>query len=88
VNGATITLTKGCPRLALKPAGTLATLHVVLPFGPLDGDFFRFTTTQEITDITVTAPEGATVDNGTGTVPPNGSMLWFYNKGDLNWDSV
>lgn len=88
LTGVTLTMKKGCPRLEIKPAGTIATLAVVLPYNPVDGDAFQLSTTKEITTITVTAPNSTTVANGVAILPANGTMQWRYNKGDATWDSV
>jgi hypothetical protein len=88
VTGNTITLALGDRRLVLQPAGTLATLSVVLPPTPEDGNTFTLSSSQEITAITVTAPGGATVQNGVGALGAGGSMGWLYHAADTTWYSA
>lgn len=54
--GGTVTATTGIDNLTLElvPAGTLATLTVVWPTSPVDGQIFRLRSSQAVTALTVT----------------------------------
>jgi hypothetical protein len=51
--GATLTSTEGQSGYVLAPAGTLATLTVVLPPNPLDGQRFFLSSSQVVTALTL-----------------------------------
>src|SRR6266404_3131230 len=69
LTGASITVTNLQRRLILEPAGTIATLTVVLPVpgagatALVDNQLFGLCTTQIVTALTVTAGAGTTVLN-------------------------
>lgn len=83
--GATVTMSAGDTRLRLTPAATIATLTVVLPPSPADGDTFELRSSQQITAITVNGASGETVTGGTGFVAPNALMTWLYDSTDVTW---
>ena len=85
LTGATITTLFGMRNLILTPAGTLATLTVVLPpqdaGGNSDGFPFTISTTQTITAITFTTSDGTTVHDAPTTLGANSSFSWIYTFG-------
>lgn len=86
VTGATITATPGLSSFAIEPAGTIAALNVVLPATPVSGQIFELGTTQTITAISVTSPDGGvTVERGTEMLSAGGGMSWRYVSTDSSW---
>lgn len=67
------------------PAGTLATLTVVLPPNPYDGQNVTFSTTQILTSLTVSAASGAVL-NAPTTLPAGGTVEYkFIGNGIDIW---
>lgn len=85
LTGATLTMAIGMSALVIDPAGTIATLHVVLPPDPTDGQIFELSTTNTITAITCTGDGGDTVEEGTGMLTGGGGLSWRYSLADTNW---
>jgi hypothetical protein len=52
--GATVTINAGVRKVFIDPAGTLATLTVVLPASPVDGQECGISTSQILTALTIT----------------------------------
>lgn len=63
LTGASITVPQGVSQLLLDPAGTIATLTIVLPPASqlVDGQEFKASSTQTITTLTVTAGSGTSI---------------------------
>ena len=86
VTGNTISATAGLGAFVIDPAGLLATLAMVLPPTPGDGDVFEASTTQDITALTVTAPGITTVaGGGPFTLAANGGASWRYDLSLDKW---
>jgi hypothetical protein len=85
LTGATLTATTGLGAFVIQPAGPIAALNVVLPPGPTDGQIFELSTNQTITAMAVTAPAGATVQQGSGMLTAGGGMSWRYHPADTTW---
>ncbi len=88
VTGNTITATSGLGAFRIDPAGALATLHMVMPPAPLDGQLFEASTTQDISALTVTAPGTATLAGTSGgpfVLAANGGVGWQYDLALDKW---
>jgi hypothetical protein len=84
LTGATVTASAGEYRRILEPAGTLATLNLVLPSSPLDGDIYEIMSTQTITVLSVTA--GAkTVRGNIFTLNEDSGASWIYRSANTTW---
>ncbi len=84
--GNTITAVAGQGAFEIVPAGTLATLAMVLPPTPDDDQIFTASTTHDLTALTVTAPGGASViGGGPSTLAANGGTSWRFRLADLTW---
>lgn len=83
--GGTVTASVGDQKLQLTPLGTLATLTVILPPSPVNDDEFRLSTSSQITDLTVSAPGGATVLGGSLLLTANGGAGWRYRGSGTTW---
>lgn len=100
LTGASITVTNLQRRLVLEPAGTIATLTVVLPAvgagatALVDNQLFGLCSTQVVTALTVTAGSGTIVLNAPTamTVPvatgAGSCVEWVYRKSNTSWYRV
>lgn len=89
LNGDTVTATVGLGALVLEPAAAIATLTVVLPPTPLDGQVFALSTTADITALSATAAGGITVlGGGPFTLAGNGGVAWRYRVANTSWYRV
>ncbi len=72
--------------LLLQPAGTLATLTVVMPSAPVDGQRFKVYSSQTLTALTVNPATGQTI-NGTAitTLSAGTSFVYIYNGSNSTW---
>jgi hypothetical protein len=80
------TFATGITTLLIEPAGTLATGTITMPGSPADGMVITFTTTQEITALTVAANTGQTI-GGTqvALMAANSAMSFVYRLSSLTW---
>ena len=84
--GNTITATAGLGAFIIDPAGELATLNMVLPPAPVDGQVFEASTVQTLDALTVTAPAGATVLGGGPLIlTANRGISWRYHAANTTW---
>jgi hypothetical protein len=70
--------------LILNPAGTLATGTITMPANPVDGMTVTFSSTQEITSLTL-AGNGATINNTISGLVPGQSMSYIYRSASTSW---
>ena len=84
--GFSYTFATGITTLIIQPAGTLATGTITMPASPADGMVITFTTTQEITALTVAANTGQTI-GGTqvALMAANSAMSFVYRLSSLTW---
>ena len=83
--GFSYTFAAGNQMLIMKPAATLATGTIITPASPVDGMTIKFTTTQTITALTLTANTGQTVLGGPTTLPANSTASYTYRLSDTTW---
>lgn len=67
-------------KLILYPAGTLATLTVVMPQTPVDGQVESIYTDQILTALTVSPYAGQTIVGAVTTLAAKGSVEYTYNQ--------
>ena len=85
-SGATLTASAHLGAYILEPAGTLASLTIVVPTAPNDGDEFEATTTETITALTVNPAAGQTLKGGGPfTLAANGGAAWRYRAANATW---
>ena len=85
-SGATLTAAAHLGAYILQPAATLASLTIVMPSAPNDGDAFEVATTQTITALTITPATGQSVmGGGPLTLAANGGVAWRYRAGNTTW---
>lgn len=84
--GFSYTFATGITTLIINPAGTLATGTITMPGSPADGMVVTFTTTQEITALTISGNAGQSI-GGTQTtqLPANSSLSFVYCLSDTTW---
>jgi hypothetical protein len=71
--------------LQLEPAGTLATLTVVLPATPADGQVFELSTTEQLTLLTVLGAGGVPVRGGSYLLNADSGSSWRYREASGTW---
>lgn len=84
--GFSYTFASGITTLIINPAGTLATGTITMPGSPADGMVITFTTTQEITAITINGNTGQSI-GGTqvAQLPANSAMSFVYRQANTTW---
>ena len=84
--GFSYTFASGTTTLIINPAGTLATGTITMPATPADGMVITFTTTQEITAITINGNTGQSI-GGTqvAQMPANSAMSFVYRQSSTTW---
>lgn len=84
--GFSYTFASGTTTLIINPAGTLATGTITMPGSPADGMVITFTTTQEITAITINGNTGQSI-GGTqvAQLPANSAMSFVYRQANTTW---
>ena len=84
--GFSYTFASGTTTLIINPAGTLATGTITMPGSPADGMVITFTTTQEITAITINGNTGQSI-GGTqvAQLPANSAMSFVYRQSNTTW---
>ena len=84
--GFSYTFATGITTLIAAPAGTLATGTITMPGSPADGMVVTFTTTQEITALTINGNAGQSI-GGTQTtqLPANSALSFVYRQANTTW---
>lgn len=85
LTGAVVTMPQSSKGRIIDPAGTIATLTVVLPATPVDGHIVTVKVTQQITLLTVNGSGTATVARAAGICPPDTTLTFIYNTAADKW---
>jgi len=83
--GFSYTFAAGTTVLILQPAGTLATGTVTMPAAPADGMTISFSSTQEITALTVNANTGQSIVGAPTTILAGGAATFVYRLSNTTW---
>lgn len=83
-SGNTITLSANTYRVIVEPATSIATLTIVLPPLPNDGDVFEIMSTQQILILNITAGNGS-VRGNSFTLNPDSGASWIYRASNTTW---
>jgi hypothetical protein len=83
--GFSITIGAGVKTLILDPAGTLATGTITMPASPINGQEIRFSSSQIITGLTVSANSGQTISNAPTTITAGMGFGYIYRTTSTNW---
>lgn len=83
--GATITTAAGEGRTLIDPAGTIAALTVTTPPSPVNGQVWRFASTQIVTALTITGTAGATVKAPPTSLAVGSEFQMLYRSTGTTW---
>jgi hypothetical protein len=86
--GFTYTFAAGTQTLIANPAGTLATGTITMPASPVDGMVITFSTTQQITALTLNGNTGQTVTSGPTFMGAGSSASYVYNLANTAWRPI
>jgi hypothetical protein len=84
--GFSYTFAAGTQVLVMNPVGTLATGTITMPSSPADGMTITFSSTEQITALTLSGNTGQTI-GGTQTVllPANSAVQFIYRLSNTTW---
>ena len=83
--GFTYTFAAGTQVLVMNPAGTLATGTITMPASPADGMTIRFSSSQIITALTVSANTGQSIVSAVTTLAAGGGAAYIYRLANTTW---
>ncbi len=83
--GFSYTFAAGTTTLLANPAGTLATGTITMPAAPVDGMVITFSTTKQITALTVNGNTGQSVTSGPTFMAAGSSASYVYNLANTAW---
>jgi hypothetical protein len=81
----TYTFAAGTQVLVINPAGTLATGTITMPASPADGMTIRFSSSQIITALTVSANTGQSIVSAVTTLAAGGGAAYIYRLANTTW---
>ena len=84
LTGQTLAITSGTEVQVIDPAGTLATLTIVMPASAFDGQKVTLVFSAIVTALTMSAP-GTTVKNPLTSAASTTFATWKYDKANLIW---
>jgi hypothetical protein len=82
--GFTYTFAAGTTVLVINPAGTLATGTITFPAAPVDGMTITFSSTQQITALTLSG-NGKTIVSAATILPANQATTYVYRLSNTSW---
>jgi len=82
--GFTYTFAAGTTVLVINPAGTLATGTITFPATPVDGMTVTFSSTQQITALTL-AGNSKTIVSAATILPANQATTYVYRLSNTSW---
>ena len=84
--GFSYTFAAGTQVLVMNPAGTLATGTITMPSSPADGMTITFSSTEQITALTLSGNTGQTIGGTQVTLlPANSAVQFVYRLSDTTW---
>jgi hypothetical protein len=83
--GFSYTFAAGTQTLVMNPAGTLATGTITMPASPSDGMTITFSTTKQITALTLNGGAGQTIIGGINSMAPNQAVSFMYRLANTTW---
>lgn len=83
--GFSYTFAAGTQTLIANPAGTLATGTITMPASPADGMTITFSSTKEISTLTVNGNTGQSITGTPGVLPANTAMSFVYRLSNTTW---
>jgi hypothetical protein len=79
------TFAAGTTVLVMNPAGTLATGTITMPAAPADGMTITFSSTKQITALTLSGNTGQTVVSAATLLPANQATTYIYRLSNTSW---
>lgn len=83
--GFSYTFAAGTTVLVINPAGTLATGTITMPASPADGMTISFSSTKQITALTLSGNTGQTVVSAVTFLPANQATTYVYRLSNTSW---
>jgi len=83
--GFSYTFAAGTTVLVMNPAGTLATGTITMPAAPADGMTITFSSTKQITALTLSGNTGQTVVSAVTFLPANQATTYVYRLSNTSW---
>ena len=83
--GFSYTFAAGTTVLVMNPAGTLATGTVTMPASPVDGMTISFSSTQQITALTVAGNTGQSIVGNPNKILAGGAATFVYRLSNTTW---
>jgi hypothetical protein len=83
--GFSYTFAAGTQTLVMNPAGTLATGTITMPTAPSDGMTITFSSTQQITALTLNGGAGQTIIGGVNSLGAEQSLSFIYRLANTTW---
>ena len=85
VTGDSITITNTTSVLILKHTATIATLTIVLPAAPSNGQIVHVCTRSTVTTLALSANTGQTSYGAPSTITPTSQTAFIYEAATLSW---
>ena len=86
--GTTVTVNDNAAALILKHTATIATLTIVLPANPLNGQIVCIGTRSTVTTLTLNANTGQTRYGNPTTIAATTPVAFIYEAATLSWHRV
>jgi hypothetical protein len=83
--GFSYTFAAGTQMLFMVPAGTLATGTITMPASPADGMVITFSSSQQITALTVQGNTGQSISSAATFLPAKGALSYVYRLSNTTW---
>lgn len=83
--GFSYTFAAGVNVLVMQPAGTLATGTITMPAAPADGMTITFSSSQQITALTVSGNTGQSISNAVTFLPAKTAASYVYRLSNTTW---
>jgi hypothetical protein len=83
--GFSYTFAAGTQVLVMNPAGTLATGFITMPASPADGMTITFSSSQQITALTLNGNTGQTVIGAVTSMSPKSGVTYVYRLANTTW---
>lgn len=83
--GFTYTFAAGTQVLVINPAGTLATGTITMPAAPVDGMTITFSSSQQITALTLNGNTGQSINGAVTFLPAKTAVAYVYRATGATW---
>lgn len=83
--GFSYTFAAGTQMLFMVPASTLATGTITMPSAPADGMVITFSSSQQITALTLQGNTGQSISNAVTFLPAQSAVSYVYRLANLTW---